>query len=146
MARVRTLHALLLGAVAAAVIAPPASAAEDDQEAPAPTRAPGDTITPLLFPTGRPAELSPRAGRFSFYVGAAATVTHRVSYRGRPLGSRTVTCPQARAWSVRVDFQGAGQRLMRRLLADDRDEVLTWEMTLTDGRGNVAYRTVDVPV
>jgi hypothetical protein len=146
MARVRTLHALLLGTVVAVVIAPPASAADEESEVPAPTRAPADTITPLLMETGRPPDLSPRSGRFSFYVGGAATVTHRLSHRGRLLGSRTVTCPRGRVWRVRIDFDGPAQRRMKRLLASPRVDVLVWEMTMTDALGNVARRVVDVRV
>lgn len=147
MARVRTLHALALGAFAAAVVAPPASAAGDaPPEASSPMRAPGDTITPLLMETGRPAELTPRSGLFSFSVGGPATVEHRVSWRGRLLGSRTVRCPSGRAWRVRISFDSAAQRRVRRLRAHAAPGVLVWEMTATDDRGNVAHRTVDVPV
>ena len=81
-----------------------------------------------------------------FYVGGAASVTHRVSYRGRVLGERTVVCPQARSWRVRIDFGAVAQRRMRRLLAAPAGDSLVWEMTLTDARGNVAHRTVDVPL
>ncbi len=146
MARVRTLHALLLGVAAVVVIAPPASAADEESEAPAPTRAPGDILTPLLMETGRRPDLSPRSGWFSFYVGGAATITHRLSHRGRQLGVRTVTCAQGRVWRVRIDFDGAARRRMKRLLASPRTDVLVWEMTLTDAYGNVARRVVDIPV
>ena len=100
MARLRTLHALLLGMAAALVIAP-AAAADEESETPAPTRAPGDVLTPLLMETSRPPDLSPRSGCFSFYVGGAAKVTHRLSHRGRSLGVPTVTRTQGRVLRVR---------------------------------------------
>lgn len=147
MARVRKLHAFALGAFAAAVVAPPASAGADaPPETPAPTRAPGDVVTPLVMATGRPAELTSRSGRFFFYVGGPATVEHRVSWHGRLLGARTVRCRSGQAWRVRIDFDAAAQRRMRRLLAQATPAALVWQMTATDDRGNVAHRTVDVPL
>ena len=147
MARVRTRHALLLGTIAAAVIAQPASAADDAPETPAQTRAPeGDAITPILVETSRPAELSTRAALLSFFVSGPGTVTHRLTYHGRLLGSRTVVCPQGRVWRVRIDFDARAQRRMRRLLGDAREQTIVWEMSVTDPRGNVARRTVDLPV
>lgn len=107
-----------------------------------PTGAPDDTITPLVFSTTRPPEISVSHGYFYFYVGAPMRVVHTLRYKGNLLGRRTVDCPSGRGWRVRVDFNRAGRRKLQRLLRNHRDDELRWKMVATDKMGNVAHQTV----